>query len=444
MQKYFKTMNRLKLLFVVCLIGVSGIFKAGAQTDSVHRFTLEQAQEFAINHFFVSQNAKLDIEIARKKIWETTALGLPQVSGTFNYQHVPNPPTMTFPDQNGNPAEIKLALENSATYGATVSQLVFSGEYIVGLQASRTYRTFAEENYEKVRIDLKETLAGTYYTVLILEQNREIVAQTVENLKLNRNHVERFFEQGLVESTDVDQLNLVLKRTENSLLTIERQIENIRKLLTIQLGLPAGSKVVLLESLEALLDRNLVAPTNYTFNLEEHIDYRLMQTNEDLMDLSMNREKSTFLPSVSAFYQYSDKTNKPDFDFNITHVLGVNVSIPIFSSGMRMAKVSQAKMELEKTRNQKEQQSQMLILGAQQALSEYNSAFENYTNEKQNFELSQKVFDQTTLKFKQGMVSALDLTTVNNQLLQAQLSYAAAVQDLLTKKVTLDKAYSKL
>jgi outer membrane protein TolC len=109
-----------------------------------------------------------------------------------------------------------------------------------------------------------------------------------------------------------------------------------------------------------------------------------------------------------------------------------------------MAKVGQAKMELEKTRNQKEQQSQMLILGAQQALNEYNSAFENYTNEKQNFELSKKVFDQTTLKFKQGMVSALDLTTVNNQLLQAQLSFAAAVQDLLTKKVALDKAYSKL
>jgi len=415
-----------------------------AQTDTVYKFTLEQAQEYAIDNYFQSKNAKIDIDIARKKIWETTALGLPQVSGTFNYQHVPNPPTMFFPGENGDLMEINLALENSANYGATVSQLVFSGEYIVGLQASKTYRTFAEENYEKVRIDLKETVAGTYYTVLILEQNREIVSQTIENLRLNLNHLKSFYEQGLVEETDVDQLSLVVKRTETSLLTINRQIETIKKLLKLQLGLPAERIVNLTETLDELITTNLIIADSYSFCLEENIGYKLLKTNEDLMSLSLQREKSTFLPSVSAFYQYSDKTDKPDFDFSIKHVMGVNVSIPIFSSGMRLAKVSQAKMELDKTQNLKEQQSQMLILGAQQALYDYNAAFENYANEKMNFELSQKVFNNTTIRFKEGLVSALDLSTINNQFLQAQLSFALAIQDLFTKKTALDKAYNKL
>lgn len=437
-------MSRLKLHLILVLVACFGVLNIKAQTDTVYKFTLQQAQEFALANYFQSKNAKLDIEIAKKKVWETTAIGLPQVTGNFDYQHIPNPPTTQFPGPDGTPMDIKLALENSATYGATVSQLVFSGEYIVGLQASKTYKLFAQENLEKVQVDLKETIAGTYFTVLILKQNEEIVSQTLENLKLNLNHIQRFFDQGLVEETDVDQLNLVFKRTENSLLTIKRQLENMKKLMKIQMGISADQHLELIDDLDHLIATNLVKTDNYVFNLDENIDYRLLKTNVDLQALSLKREKSTYLPTINAFYKYSDKTQKADFDFNIKHVMGVSVSVPIFSSGMKMTKVSQAKMELEKTQNMKEQQAEMLVLAAQQALFDYNSAFENYNNEKMNFDLSKKVFDNTTIRFKEGLVSALDLSTINNQFLQAQLSFATAVQNLLTKKVALDKAYNKL
>jgi outer membrane protein TolC len=163
-----------------------------------------------------------------------------------------------------------------------------------------------------------------------------------------------------------------------------------------------------------------------------------------LTDLSFKRQKSTFLPSVNAFYQYSDKTEKADFDISIKHVMGVSVSVPIFSSGMRMAQVSQAKMELDKMKNMKEQQSEFLNYAAQQALFDYNSAKEQYNNEKENFELSERVFKKTTIRFKEGVVSALDLSTINNQFLQAQMTYSAAIQELLSKKIALDKAFNKL
>ncbi len=66
---------------------IIGSFGVNAQTDSVYSFTLSQAQEFAVKNNLNAKNAQLDIESAHKKVWETTAIGLPQFSTTANYQH---------------------------------------------------------------------------------------------------------------------------------------------------------------------------------------------------------------------------------------------------------------------------------------------------------------------------------------------------------------------
>lgn len=418
------------------------IANAKAQSDSAYSFTLVEAQEYAINHFFVSKNAELDIEIAKKKIWETTAIGLPQVSGKVEYTHLPIIPEMESPIPNMEP--IKMGVPNQVSYNVMVNQIIFSGEYIVGLQASKVYKAFASENYDKVKIDLRESIAGTYYSIKIIGENVKVLKETLENLKLNFNHTQKFFEQGLVEDTDVDQLSLVLKRTENSLRTIERQKEYLEKLFKYQVGLKTDSKIELSENIESLIEKNIIPDANYVFNLSENIDYKLLSTQESLQNLSMRREKSTFLPSVSAFYQYNDQFEQPDFDMNIKHIIGVNLAIPIFSSGMKLSKVSQAKMELYKAQNMKEQEAQRLTISAEQSQYDYKIALQNYYNEKENFELSERVFNKTTIRFKEGVVSALDLSMVNNQYLEAQLSLSTATQELLMAKIAIDKAFNKL
>ena len=50
-------------------------------------FTLEQAIDYALSNSVSIQNADLDIQAAIKQKWETTAMGLPQVSAAINYQN---------------------------------------------------------------------------------------------------------------------------------------------------------------------------------------------------------------------------------------------------------------------------------------------------------------------------------------------------------------------
>lgn len=438
----------MKKSILLCGLAVMlfNINRVSGQADSAFTFSLPDAQNYAIDNYFVSKNAKLDIESAKKKVLETTAIGLPQVSAKADYQRFLDDLPPGFPMQIPGSDQVfvvEFFQKENITYGATVSQLVFSGEYIVGLQASKTYKTFSEQNYDKVKVDLKQNVAGSYYAILVLEANKAVLEKSLNNLSNNLTELQQMYSSGLIEDTEVDQLALTLKQTESDLATMENQIVTLRNLFKYQLGLPAGANVTLSDSIDNLIESNMMLSDQYNFNLEENIDYKLLLTNEKLQDLSLLREKSTLLPTLSAFYNYSGTTNETAIT-PPKNMVGVSLNWNIFQSGMRYAKISQAKIELEKARNIKEQEGERLTIAAQQALYDYKTAFRKYQNEKTNFELSEKIFDKTRFKYEQGVSSSLELSIVNTQYLGAQISYSTAIQQLLNAKVALDKAYNKL
>lgn len=460
-------MKKFKFIGLMVLMA-SLSFNAKSQTDTTYNFSLKEAQSFAIENYYETVNAKKDIEKAEKVIWETTAIGLPQVNAEAAYQHIPGEiPELSLgmdslfnyifgslaqlgyppdPDLMGGDSEggNEISPKNSITYSVTVSQLIFSGEYIVGLQASRVYKSLSEESYEKTIINVKENIAGTYYGILVLENNLESLNKTIGNAQLTLKHTKGFYEQGLVEETDVKQLELIVNNTKNGLNSIERQINTMHALLNYQLGLPADAQVNLKENMDDLIAINMINPEQFKFDLESNIDYKMLETQEKLMKLDLDRYKSKYLPTVAAFYQYSDKTNKTAVDFTINHVIGVSMNVPIFTSGQRMAVVAQSRIDYEKALNVKEQQTEMLKIAAKQAKGNYLSAVEKYENEKQSLQIAEKIFNDTNEKFKQGMVSSIDLAMANNQFLTTQISYSAAIQELFTAKIALDKSYNNL
>ncbi len=81
------------------------------------------------------------------------------------------------------------------------------------------------------------------------------------------------------------------------------------------------------------------------FNVNNSIDYQLVSDQKNLSQLLLKREKSKYLPTLSGFYRHEEQTNKPAFNFVVKDVVGANLTIPIFTSGMRNAKVSEAKFD---------------------------------------------------------------------------------------------------
>jgi len=443
-------MKHLRLLFYTVLISITCLANTLAQESNdegeVFRFNLNQAVDYAIENNYSMQNAKLDIVAAKKEIWKTTAIGLPQASGSYDYQYIPGDlPTLFFPDGSGGMREVSLGVKSSATYGVTVSQLIFSGEYIVGLQAAKTYLQISKNALEKTDLDTRETVTNGYYSALILKGTLETIDSSISNLNRVYLDTKAMYENGLAEETDVQQFEVSVSQLKNARKATERQLELSYMMLKTTLGMVNDQQLILTQDLDeffAAIDQDYLINTE--IRIEDNIEYKILENQERISELSVKREKAKFLPSLSGFYRYSDKTNKADFDITFNHILGFNLSVPILSSGQRLASVQKANVELKKSINNRIAYGETVNMLYEQVKKNFLSAYETYQTQKRNIELTNKIYENTIIKYNEGMASSLEVSDAHRQYLDAIGTYTQAISGLLTAKTALERAYNDL
>ncbi|RLD81341.1 MAG: hypothetical protein DRJ10_06305 [Bacteroidetes bacterium] len=445
---------KIKITYTLLLFLI--VFGLKAQNDTLqetHHLSLNDAREYAVINNYQSQNAEIDIEIARKQIWETTAIGLPQVNGAIDYSNSLKIPTTLLPGEIvGQPGEqipVQFGQQHSISWGATATQLVFSGEYIVGLQASRIFLELSQRSYTKSSVSIKETVTKSYYLVLIAEESKGILEETNANFENLIREIEESHRLGFVEDIDVDQLRLTKQNNDNTIISVTNMVSLSYRLLKYQLGIDYNDEIKLSDSLNYFVD-NLDFNRLITedFDLNQNIDYKLMQTQEGLSILDLKREKSLYLPQLSAFYTYSENAYNNSFpdlfsQWYPTSILGLKVSIPVFTSGMRRSRVQQKQFELKKVQNSKLELEQGLSLQVEQLRSDFTNAKLKFDNETWNMELSKRINDKTEIKYKSGMASANDLMITQNQYLMSLNNYYQAMSSLLSVRAQLEYILEK-
>jgi outer membrane protein len=433
--------------------------------------TLKQAQEYAIKNNAKSRNSALDMEIAKKRIWETTAMGLPQVNAQVNYTHLftvpelslggstylattlpPGTPVTSDDITNKNvymgftpSAPIQLGVPNNTTFDFTVSQLIFSGEYIVGLQASKVFYMMTDQGKQRTEIELKEQVANYYAVALLTENNLTVMQQSLESSEKTLSDMKKMYDQGLVENTEVDQIEFVYSTLKNGVSSLARDLDFTLLNLKFLLGMPFADKIILTDKLETIAESiNLELLVAKSFNIDNNLDYQILKTSETISKLNVKLAKSAYLPSISAVYRHQEKVNAPAFDFNPKDVFQISANIPIFSSGMRNVRVQQRQLDLQKTVNTKNDLANGLQLQYINSLNELTTAYEKYQNDKRNIELTKRIYDKTVIKFSEGIATSRQITDDLNQYLTAQRSLYTSIFALFSAKNKLDKLNNNL
>ncbi len=447
-----------KLLPVLFLILGTAfpLFSDEVTDQDVLHFGLEEARQHALEHSYAIRQARADLKIAEEQIWETTAAGLPQVNASVGYNYYLDIPTSLVPAEffGGEPgefAEIQFGTEHNITATASVDQLIFDGQYIVGLRASRIFRDLADQTLQRSGLDVKNAVTETYLLSLLAGKNLEIVRQNLTNLEEQLEETRELLKEGFTDPINVDQLQLTVTNLENRISSLERQAELTTNLLKFQLGVDADQGIRLTDSLEVLHDELLGDMSFMTsFEPENHIAYRIMRSQEDMNMMALRREQSAYLPSLSASFTRQEMAMRDEFNFfDSSHswfpstFFAVNLNIPIFSSGMRSSRVQQAQLELDKARIGREEVSHSLTLQMQEAVADFNTARETYHNEKDNLELARRIFERTTIMFREGMASSLELTQANDQLITTEANYYNALFEVLNARNNIEKALGR-
>jgi outer membrane protein TolC len=436
----------------MALVVLLGSLSAFAQEPL--KLSLEEALKLALQRNTEIMNSDLDLKIAQKKVWETTAAGLPHVDVASAYVFIPKVPTLPASfmggggeggDPNADPnAVIELGVKNNITTDITVSQLIFSGAYFVGLRATRVYYGLTKQTAEKTRLDVLENVTNTYNMIQLAEESRKILSQNLENINKTLFEVSEMNKQGFLEKTDVDQLELTGNTIKNAVNQIDSNLDMAYRLLKIQLGLEETAKVELTEQMKSgeSLTTSSLQLISEPFNMERNVDYQLIQTSEKAAKLQLDLAKTKFMPTLAGYYNHTEKLKSPLFDFAPKDILGINMSFPIFSSGERLSVVSQRKMDLEKAQNTRKLVSSSLMMQATQYQNDLKLKLEKYQNQKKSLELSDDIYQRTLEKYKQGMASSMDLMNSQNQYLTNLTNYYQSIFDLESSKTKLEKLFN--
>jgi outer membrane protein len=472
-----KQFYKLSLLMVALL--AAG--RSRAQQEGQASFTLEQCIEYALKNSISAQNAEIDQQIAAAKVKETIGLGLPQIDGTVQLVHNPqlqrfftqyNPGGGGFFDLSQVPnikggdvvaAKNFFQLKNSGSASVTVSQLLFSGNYLVGLQASKAYKELSYKAAIQNKEQIVQQVTKAYYGVLINNERAELFSNSIARVDSLLKNISALSKSGFVENIDVDRVKVTL----NNLKAERDKFLNFNhlglELLKFQMSYPLDQNLSIVGNIQEIVVDATLSSYKEGWDYKLRADYKYLETAKHLQELNIKNQYAGALPTLAAFGTFGYSTQSDSFGGLFTtnssvkdengvgpdswydySLVGVTLNVPIFNGFQRKHKITQEKLSLQKIDNGFKSLKQGIDLETKSASIQFENAVTSMTAQKENMDLASNVARITKIKYQQGVGSNLEVVEAENSLRQAQTNYYSALYDAMIAKVDLDKAYGKL
>lgn len=475
---------------LVCLSLLAGLaslpIAARAQQATATPLSLREAVKYALEHNASVQNARLDEYISQKKVQEVLAAGMPQANisaqgqyflalpqfyfgGGFSFPSYPvfvtgtntqgQPETVMttgFPlDANGMPImpeskPIKAGAPWQGSATLSVTQLIFSGSYFVGLEASRELTRLSSKQTTQTQEQTVANVISAYYTAMVTAEQLKMFDINTDRLQKIYDQTKALNQSGFAEQIDVERLEVTLNNLKLQRMQVERAMALTKDVLKFQMGMPVEMDVTLTES---VADLKPAAPTLDLYaNLDpqKRIEYQLMKSAKELELYNQKNIRAGYYPTVAAFFNGSynaqaDTRAGKEFSFDYFQALvGLQVSVPVFDGLSKMRKMEQSRFAVTKMENNMTQFENAIRLETRQAIMEMQNAYTSLESYKRNQDLAQHVYDVATTKYKEGVGNSLEVNNAESALREAQQSYLTTLFTYLQAKVKLEKAKGEL
>ncbi len=417
-------------------------------------FTIDDCLKYGFENQTRVLNAHLDRKAAVALIGETRADGLPQINGDVEYSNYFNIQDAFLPkvifDPNA-PLDEFIAVPFSQKYNGMASirasQMIFDGSFFVGLKAARTFKELTEKDYLKSQQDAAELITKAYYTVLVAQVALDLIDNNYDRLDTLLTETSLMYENGFAEKIDVNRVQVEFNNTKTLRSTAQRSSEQTYNILKFQMGMPLSQDLQLSESIEDIalevLDYNLLS-----FNYHDRVEVGQLEISRTLAELDLKNNKAKYLPSIDAFATLGANTasnnrgeitnlNDGWLDYGF---FGLRLNMPIFEGLRKSYLVQQSRIQLAQMDNEMRYLKYSIDLEQAQASRDFDNSLENLRIQEQNMKLAQEVFEVTSIKYKEGIGSNLEVVDADTSFKDAQNNYFNALYEVLIAKVDMEKA----
>jgi len=448
-------MKKLHYLFIfnILLFLPVALFAQTPADTTTSVITLKQSIDFALRNQPQLKQANIDEQINERDIKISLSAWLPQIGTTGQYQHYFQRPAQiaagggTGGTGGGTQPNLAIA-HNVSTLGVQASQVLYNNDVLQASRASKYSRQYYKQNTESSKIDVVTDVSKAFYDVLLSQRQLDIIKEDIVRLRRSLKDAYSRYQAGVVDKTDYKQATIALNNSLASQKQTQEAIKSKTALLKQIMGFNPDKALVLSYD-SARLQGEAVIDTNQILNYTNRIEYRLLQTQKNLLNLNVSYFKWNYLPSLSAIGGYSlayfnDSFSKMYNNAYPTSFAGLSLSIPIFTGGKRLQNLAKARLQVQRTDLDLENSRNAINTEYAQALANYKSNYNNWVILNDNVALAKDVYKVVDLQYREGIKTYLDVIVSQADLRTAELNYYNALFQLLSSKIDLQRALGTL
>ncbi len=427
---------------LVFLVSASIPFRSAAAQENgqgnVVELTLKSAQQMAADQNRTLKNASIEVQKAYANKWASIANMLPQIKAGADYSN--------YCGYSMDLMGMSLSMPPYATFTVTTS-LALSGAMVISTQLNDISIKMSDISLKKSEQEIRDQVKVLYFSALVSGEMVSLLEKNLDCLQRLHEMSQKSVDVGVAEQTNADQIQVQVATMTNTLSYTKRSLEMIYNSMRLQLNIDVNTDIKLTQTIDDLLEVDgSFGLVNDEFILDNNYNYQLAKQNAELSKKQVALAAWAYAPTLSAYHQYTNKKYFSDeMTMNMTppNMIGVTLSIPIFSSGNRLKTLKAAQLAYKQQQNTLSDSEQSLVIQHRQLCYNLVSAYESYNTQKENLDVTQRVFDNIANKYEHGMSSAMDVTTSGTSLITAQSNYVQAILEYVNAQVELEKLLNK-
>jgi outer membrane protein TolC len=434
-------------MLLFCMVQAAQAQPAG---DSLLRMaTLQNCVQYAIDNQPFIRQAAIDEDIVNSEIKSRLADWYPQIGFTGNYQHYFQLPSLALgTDSTGKKQIIQSGVRNTSTLGLSLSQNIFNRDVLLASRTAGDVRLQARQLTTNTKINITVAVSKAFYDILATQQQITLLEDDIARLTRSLQDAYNQYKAGIVDKIDYKRATIALNNSKAQKRDYEEQLTAKYARLKYLMGYPQdGSLTLQYDTLQ--LERDAALDTLQAVRYEDRIEYRILQTQQNLAKANLTYNKLSFLPTVSAFGNY----NLAFFNQNLNNLYsrafpnsyaGLSVNIPIFQGFKRVYQVRTARLQLQRIDWDFVSLKDSISSEYAQALANYKANYYNYSVLKENVATATEVYNTIQLQYKAGIKTYLDVILAENDLRTAQVNYTNALYDVLISKLDVQQALGNI
>ena len=316
---------------------------------------------------------------------------------------------------------------DSHNYALTLKQPLFRPYNFALYAQSRAQVASADARLDQALQDLAVTVGGAYFDVLLARAELEVNRSQQQAYEAQVQYAGKAFKAGLGTRTDIDEARSRLDLVKAQAIQLEYRVEYMLDALRAVVGRPLTPLATLDPERVQLVPPD---PANLDewIRVAEEVNPRLRSLRADVeaAEKEVWKARSGHMPTVDLVAQRSNSESDSNTSIGSeydTKMVGVQVSIPIFSGGYVSSTVRQALANLEKVRQQMEATRREVAL---QVRKEFDAALQG-VHWVQAYDQAVKSAEQTLYSTRKGFQAG---TRNSLDILNAEQNLATARRDL--------------